>query len=403
MPAAKKMAPWEEVLRSQARALCKGWTVRESDHRVRIVVRPEGRLTESITLDFPWREDAAPDAYVRIRNIYQRWSTGLSLRESVGIASVSAPTARLDWEGAAARFKVQKMNHGAAIKQVTWDMSYSDTVAMAVGLMTGKKPPANSADLMDLCISDWAPGTRKRQMRAQALAQFLKHCVRREQFPDDWRAPEDLASHVGQKVAMHQKGSPITDDQILELLEGLPTNDAGKRWSDALMLMTELGLRPIELLHISVRLDPMTGDRYWWCAYEKRSGGGSTEPRRVYPLAPMDTNGEPVQWDLMRRWRGGQIELPPLESGNGCGDGLKTYLMRQKAWLQLRAELAQAGERLVPYSLRHSYSLRGHRLGIDAGSMARSMGHSYEVHCRSYPWASEANTAAAFAKVRKAA
>jgi integrase len=54
--------------------------------------------------------------------------------------------------------------------------------------------------------------------------------------------------------------------------------------------------------------------------------------------------------------------------------------------------------RAVPYSFRHSYSLRGHQLGIDAGSVARSMGHSFEVHCRSYPWASDPGTAAAFAR-----
>ena len=41
------------------------------------------------------------------------------------------------------------------------------------------------------------------------------------------------------------------------------------------------------------------------------------------------------------------------------------------------------------------YSLRGHQRGIDAGSMAQAMGHSYEVHCRSYQWASAAGMIAA--------
>jgi integrase len=50
----------------------------------------------------------------------------------------------------------------------------------------------------------------------------------------------------------------------------------------------------------------------------------------------------------------------------------------------------------VPYSFRHSYSLRGHQLGIDAGSVALTMGHSYEVHCRSYPWASDSGAAVAY-------
>jgi hypothetical protein len=61
--------------------------------------------------------------------------------------------------------------------------------------------------------------------------------------------------------------------------------------------------------------------------------------------------------------------------------------------------MAAEGKRAVPYSCRDSYSLRGHRLDIDAGAMAHGMGHSLEVHLRSYPWASASNTAAAFERV----
>lgn len=58
--------------------------------------------------------------------------------------------------------------------------------------------------------------------------------------------------------------------------------------------------------------------------------------------------------------------------------------------------MAANAQRAVPYSFRHSYSLRGHQRGIDAGSMAQAMGHNLEVHCLSYPWASTAGTIAAF-------
>ena len=43
----------------------------------------------------------------------------------------------------------------------------------------------------------------------------------------------------------------------------------------------------------------------------------------------------------------------------------------------------------------------GHVRGIDAGSMAMSMGHSLEAHLRAYPWASEATTAKAFEVANK--
>jgi hypothetical protein len=64
--------------------------------------------------------------------------------------------------------------------------------------------------------------------------------------------------------------------------------------------------------------------------------------------------------------------------------------------------MAGKGERAVPYSFRHSYSLRGHRRGVDAGSVALSMGHSFEVHCRSYPWASASGAADAFERANAA-
>lgn len=82
---------------------------------------------------------------------------------------------------------------------------------------------------------------------------------------------------------------------------------------------------------------------------------------------------------------------------------LTTYLSRQQSWKSLRQVMAANAKRAVPYSFRHSYSLRGHQRGIDAGSMAQAMGHSFEVHCRSYrPWASAAGTIAAFQRANEA-
>ena len=85
-----------------------------------------------------------------------------------------------------------------------------------------------------------------------------------------------------------------------------------------------------------------------------------------------------------------------MRSGNGAADAIATYLNRREGWKTLRAHLEGQSQRLSRYSFRHSYSVRGHQRGIDNGSMALAMGHSIEVHCRSYPWATEAGAAAAF-------
>jgi integrase len=368
-------------------------------------VRPAGQAEQSLILPFRWDSDSTGDAYVRIRNLYKLVAEGHSLKAAAEIADGKAPKPVMDWAGAVERFKQQKMEHGRAIKPVTWDHSYAPVLNDAVAALTSKRAPTSPADLVDQMIRHWATGSRMRQIRAQSLAQFLRYCVCRERFPAVWMPPTDLREHVGSRPTEElnrSKGNPVEDQQIINLLSSLPSDAAGQRWSDALQLLAELGLRPIELVHLSVQKDRSTGQPYWWCSYRKRSGGGDTEPRRVHPLPLVDAEGQVQRWNLLERWQAGLIELPPLTSGTGAGDALGTYLSRQPGWCSLKALLAANGERLVPYSFRHSYSLRGHLRGIDAGSVALSMGHSFEVHCRAYPWASQSGTAAAFERANAA-
>jgi hypothetical protein len=109
-----------------------------------------------------------------------------------------------------------------------------------------------------------------------------------------------------------------------------------------------------------------------------------------------------VAWNLALRWQAGLIELPPLGGGNSPADAVRHYLLRRPYWRHLEATYAERGENIAPYSLRGSYSLRGHQRGIDNGSMAAAMGHSLAVHCASYPWASPTTTAEAFARAQAA-
>lgn len=402
MPEVKRRQAWEILFREEVSGIATGWNVREDYGKVRLVVRRPGQRMESITLPFAWAKTSMGDAYTRLRNIYVHWSEGYGLKAAAELAEGKAPSTLLDWSKAADGFQEQKRHHGNHIKESTWLHAYEPVVSMAVDLLSGSKPPSNSADLLDACIRDWKPGSRMRQIRAQSLAQFLTHCVQREHFPDLWLPPADLKRHVGRRdasVTPRMKGDAFSNDQqILDLLGRLPKDPSGRRWHDALQLLAELGLRPIELLHLSVRVDEQSGEPYWWCGYQKRSGGGDTEARRVFPLPLEDAKGRLQEWSLLERWQSGAISLPPLRSGNGAGDSFGTYLNRQKSWRELREQLELQQRRLVPYSFRHTYSLRGHRRGIDAGAMAHSMGHSLEVHLRSYPWASASNTAAAFAQ-----
>jgi integrase len=370
-----------EDFREQVRNLASGWNAVESRGRIRLKVRLPGQSEQSLVLPFEWSNNDVGDAYIRVRSIYKLMDQGLDLRAAADQASGKAPQVIRDWQGAAERFRKQKLQHGNTISEASWDKGYRPVLEMAVTLLSGSRPPGRPLGLIDRCVADRAPGSRMRQIRCQSLSQFLRYCVEREQFPAHWLPPSDLSHHVGRKPAGSEGkggGDPISDAEILRLIASLPDDAAGLRWRDAIRLMAELGLRPVELLHLSVRKDRSTGEPHWWCNYRKRSGGGITEPRRVYPL-PLQDEGVLVSSNLLARWQARLIQLPPLQSGNGAADGLGTYLKRQPAWRSLRA----------------------HRRNIDAGSAARSMGHSLEVHLRSYPWASAAGTEAAFQRAHE--
>ena len=80
----------------------------------------------------------------------------------------------------------------------------------------------------------------------------------------------------------------------------------------------------------------------------------------------------------------------------GVGEACLKYLKRQNCWQQLMKNVEKRNERVGSYSFRHSYSVRGHLLDIDNGSMSLAMGHSIETPCREYPWATKSATTNAF-------
>ncbi|MCP9882004.1 site-specific integrase [Cyanobium sp. Alchichica 3B3-8F6] len=369
--------------------------------KVELSIRPR-RPGNRIVLPFDWCEASWGDCYVRIRNVYSTAIQGYNLVEAANLTEARSPSGERNWESMKAAFKEWKTTADSAIKAVTWAHSYEPVISDALKLLTGKTPPLMAQPLMLACVKDWRSGSRMRKIRVRSLAQFLNYCVEQHHLPDAWAAPKNLKPLIGAEKpseAVNQKAHAFSSDQeIIDLLGSLPDDETGRRWRDATMLMAELGLRPVELLHLKVRIDEMSGEPYWWCTYRKKGGNGATEPRRIIPLPLLSTDGELQQWNLLQRWRAVDIELPPLESGNGAADRWKTYFCRRPYWLSLKQRAQEVEDkRLTAYSFRHSFSVRGHRRHIDAGSMAMVMGHSLQTHCTFYPWAQKSSTEEAFA------
>jgi len=369
--------------------------------KVELAMKPR-RAGNRIVLPFDWSEAAWGDCYVRIRNIFSTALQGYNLVEAANLTEARAPASQRDWQAMKAAFKQWKLTADSAIKEGTWEHSYEPVIAMAVDLLTGKTPPLMAQSLMLACVREWRSGSRMRKIRVRSLAQFLNYCCEHHHLPDAWAAPKNLKPFIGAEKpseAVNQKAHAFTSDQdIIDLLASLPDDESGRKWADATKLMAELGLRPIELLHLKVRVDELSGEPYWWCTYCKKGGNGATEPRRIIPLPLRSNDGEMQEWNLIERWRARLIELPPLQSGNGAGECWKVYFSRRPFWQSLKQRVMELEDkRLTAYSFRHTFSVRGHRRGIDAGSMAMVMGHSLQTHCAFYPWAQKSSTEAAFA------
>ena len=84
------------------------------------------------------------------------------------------------------------------------------------------------------------------------------------------------------------------------------------------------------------------------------------------------------------------------------GDAAGTYLKRRQSWKDLNTLLQKTqGSNITCYSFRHPYSLRGHRLNIDGGSMATAMEHNYKTYWQAYPFVSKSEVDAAFNLAKK--
>jgi integrase len=395
----RKSGGWHEKFQIDIKEIAKGWSVQDHRGKVLLKVRVKGQKAQSVKLDFLWEKGSSKQAEIRIRNIYNLTLEGHDLKTASKIADGKAPKIERDWTQCLKNFQQFKTQHENAITEKTFNHDYSSVLIQAVSLLESINPPTNPPDLIDLCIRDWKPGTATRKRRTNNLCQFLEYCVTRENAPASWLPPKDRKIHIGRKTAnaKTQKKDPITDQEILNLIEQIESTAAGVKWANALKLIAEYGLRPVEIKHLHVRTDNKTNEEYLWCSYEKRSGGGITKPRRLEPLPIENT-----QWNLLPLLKIGRLQLPSLTAkGNGVAELITKYLNRRSCWASLKAKVESRNEQLGTYSLRHSYSVRGHsKYGIDSGAMSNAMGHSLECHLREYPFATTSTTESTFKKAR---
>ena len=372
--------PWVTTFRRQVKlATTTGWGVREM--RGWMQLRIEG--VASINLPYRWNETDSIPALARIQLIFKQFeSEGLSLEQAANIAESKSSKAeqRLDWDELVAGFREFRPSAG----EQTWRHHYLPVLNEAGALMTARnrKPPANGEELMMQALKRWEHGSRTRQIARRNLQAFLDWAVQRNYLKACYSPPP----HQPEPQKPKRHGYPLSDEQILRLLDGVPD----ERWRFAIQLAATYGLRPEDLRHMRWR------DGEVWSVYRKSQGGlrgAKTEPRRLHALPVQGA----LDWNLEGRLKIGE-ELPPLRSDGKAGQALRQYLGRREVWKALQAEAEAVGEQLVPYSFRHRFSKEAHRLGVPVLDICKAMGHSLEVHQQNYSRFIPDGTAAAFAK-----
>ena len=66
-----------------------------------------------------------------------------------------------------------------------------------------------------------------------------------------------------------------------------------------------------------------------------RLKGNRTSPRKLHALFVKDLDGNPIDWNLQKRFSIGE-RLPPLGQEGKGGEALGTFLKRRKYWKQLK-------------------------------------------------------------------
>ena len=387
MPKSRVTQNWVKAFRKAIKQTCPvGWTMINDRGRVRVQIGKRGDI-QSINLPYSWSEEDWIDAYKRIEvaaNIYLEHHQNIDIKNAFQIAASASNKIELNWEEAINEFRSYKTR----VKDSTWKSKYKPVLDLVLKALSGKNKPINGPQLCEVALDQWDKGTSQRRHMRLALYGLLNYCVHRLDFPTLWLPPVMSDDEIVTKTK--RIGYPLTDSQIIRLIEGLPNNDIGCRWRFGIQLMAVYGLRPEDLREIYTKKN---GEEIW-TDYRKSKGGRkgeTTDPRKLMPIWVLDTDGTPVNWNYTLKDRVAAGEsLPPLGKDGRAGGAIGTYLKRQTIWQTLKAEAKQEREVLTPYSFRHRFAYYGHHRTQEDGmyrspkKIAEAMGHEYETHLLSY-------------------
>lgn len=362
--------------------------------------RPIGsRTQQSVVLPLSWEPSSTDKALLLISRIAVLVMSGKqdSLKGALSVARGESTTMRqpVDWRAVAGDFQKTLMSGSNQIRAETWKANYARYIEEARRLIEGGKA-TDGYDLLKLTLERWDGKPSSRAACCIALRNFTDYAIARHNAATCWRIDDPSIKELRGRGGKRRVKATLDDRELLWLI--CEVSSRNPSWANVLRLLSLFGLRPVELQYLQPKIDK-DGRPGVWCGYTKNCGGALTDARWLKPCWLLDEGGHPVRWSLIEDLHSGKLDLPKSRSGGPRklnGHYVEQFLSRQPEWKELGEKCEARGEWLRGYSFRDSYSLRCHRQKIEVGSVARAMGHSLEVHARSYRWSSDEQTAAAF-------
>ena len=395
MPRQSKKQPWEKKLQNTAH--WRGWTVCNERGKVRVKLQfPAGAgiANASASLPYPWAESSIHPVNGLMDRIYGPVMEGgvtlkAAIADALAISDHKSQEVVTPWPGIVAAFREHKLTLDNRIAEKTFEASYGRYLNVALLHLEGRNAAQTAKQLMEKVLTHqrvnqkpgkkhgealkpWIEMPKSRLECCLALKKFLDFAVAEHRQPQAFLISEQDYLKTRGADGKSRKKAVLTDDEVLELIRLLPES-----WGNVVRISRVFGVRPWEIEYITrannddgqPQLRVIKGK-----TFTTRSGvKQSTEARWLESVA---VNG--TTFDLVQNWE--QLTLPPTVSGKTLGN----ILRRLPYWQQLVAEYEARGEWLRPYSFRDTFSVRAHGHGIEDTMIAAALGHSIEVHHRSY-------------------
>jgi hypothetical protein len=235
--------------------------------------------------------------------------------------------------------------------QTTWEKAYAPYLKKLQDLCD-RRPTLSLPEAIVATVKSTRTHSRSRQVCCTALQNFAGFL--------DLELPVDLKTLWGKYgTSRTQMRQLPTDEQIVTWFHKIP-NPA---WQCVYGLMAVYGLRNHEV---------------FFCDYQTLIAG---DPEAAIEVLATTKTGAHDVWPFPPVWIEEfglrEIALPDIET-----DLEKTTLQRigQQVTLQFR----RYGIPFAPYDLRHAWAVRTILMGLPDTVAARMMGHSVEVHNRTY-------------------